>query len=186
MKKKIIITTLVLFVSFLLSTAAYRCTSDPLFFSAAITLGTTFYHFAMRLTVGALIDAKFHNRMDYTKAWFQEKRFEPRLYRMLQVKRWKKYLPTLSPENFRFHKHNVAALIQTTCQSELVHEIIMVLSFVPVSFTIWLGGFEIFLVTSCLAFLFDGSFVVLQRYNRPRMVCYMEKQSDTTAQSVLS
>ncbi len=59
---------------------------SPLAYSLAITFGTTFYHFAMRLCVGYGIHARFHNRMDYTRAWFQPRPFERRLYRLLRVK----------------------------------------------------------------------------------------------------
>ena len=185
MKRKLIWTTLMLFIIFLVSTTAYLYTAAPFLLSAAITSGTTFYHFAMRLAVGALFHASFHNHVDFKRNWFQEKGIEPKLYQAIQVKKWKKFLPTLQPENFHFRKHDLTGLIQATCQAELVHEIIMVLSFVPVIFSVWFGSFEIFLITSCMAFLADGSFVIVQRYNRPRLVQFMQKQADTDIRSVL-
>lgn len=154
---------------------AYGLTKNHLWLSIAITSGTTFYHFAMRLSVGYIIDAKFHNRMDYTRKWFRQKSFEPELYKRIRVKKWKKRLPTFYPENFQLEKNNVADIIQTTCQSEIVHEVIMVLSFVPVLFSVWLGSVEIFLITSVISFLFDGTFVILQRYNRPRLMRLIQK-----------
>lgn len=174
-EKKLIWTTLILFISFLTATAAYLHTANSFLFSTAVTFGTTFYHFAMRLAAGALFHASFHNHMDFRRTWFQEKAFEPALYAAIQVKKWKKSLPTLQPENFLLRKYDLAGIIQATCQAELVHEIIMVLSFVPVIFSLWFGSFEVFLITSCIAFLVDGSFVIVQRYNRPRLVHFMQK-----------
>lgn len=185
MKKKLIAATLMLFLCFLFSTIAYRHTADPLLLSTAITFGTTFYHFAMRLIIGALINARFHNRMDPTKKWFREKSFEPQLYRLIRVKAWKKWLPSLQPDSFLINSRPLPSIIQATCQAELVHEIIMALSFVPVIFSIWFGAFEVFFITSCIAFLLDGSFVILQRYNRPRLIRSMQKQADTITKSVL-
>lgn len=175
LQKKLIWTTLMLFISFLISTTAYLHTAIPFLYSTAITLGTTFYHFAMRLAVGAFFDTSFHNNVDYRRNWFQEKGVEPKLYQAIRVKKWKKFLPTLQPETFLLRKHSLTGLIQATCQAELVHEIIMVLSFVPVIFSVWFGSFEVFLITSGMAFLVDGSFVIVQRYNRPRLVRFMQK-----------
>lgn len=175
MKKKLLWTTLVLLISFLIATTAYLHTATPFLFSTAVTFGTTFYHFAMRLAVGAFFHASFDNHIDFKRKWFQEKAFEPTLYAAIQVKKWKKFLPTLQPENFVLRKYDLAGIIQATCQAELVHEIIMALSFVPVIFSVWFGGFEVFLITSCLAFLVDGSFVIVQRYNRPRLMQFYAK-----------
>ena len=61
------------------------------------------------------------------------------------------------------------------CQAELVHETITVLSFVPVLFAIWFGQLPVFLITSLLAAAFDMQFVILQRFNRPRVIKFINK-----------
>ena len=170
MKRKMILVALISLVGLLASGVGYYLTKNGVLFSLAITCGTIFYHLAVRLTVGLLIDAKYHNQMDYTKKWFCERSFERNLYKKLQVKEWKKRLPTFTPENFSLKQHSIAEIVQTTCQSEIVHEVNMVLSFVPVLFSIWFGSLGVFLITSCLAFLFDSIFVIIQRYNRPRLI----------------
>lgn len=164
-----ILTTSILFVGLCVCGVVYYLTRNAILFSLTITLGTCFYHFAVRLVVGHGIDAIFHNKMDYDKWWFRERKFEPRLYKLLGVKKWKKHLPTYNAEYYDLKKHTVEEVIQVTCQSEVVHEVNMVLSFVPVLFTIWFGSLAAFLITSCLAFCFDGIFVIVQRYNRPRL-----------------
>ena len=177
MKKKMISATVLFLIGLLASAWAYRLTGNGVLFSLAITFGTAFYHFAVRLAVGLGIDARYHNRMDYTKKWFQEKPFERRLYEKLQVKKWKKRLPTFTPEEFDLKSHSLEEVVQTTCQAEVVHEVNMPLSLVPILFSRWFGSLSVFLLTSCAAFVFDGVFVIMQRYNRPRLLRLMRKRS---------
>ena len=175
MKKNMISMTLTSFIGLLVSGAICRFTGNRVFFSVAITFGTIFYHFAMRLAVGGFVDARYHNQMDYTKKWFMEKAFERKLYKVLRVKKWKKWFPTYNPQDFDLKNRSVTEIIQVTCQAEIVHEVNMILSFVPVVFSVWFGSLGVFLLTSCAAFLFDSIFVIMQRYNRPRMIRLMKK-----------
>lgn len=175
MKKNMISMTLISLIGLLVSGVIYCLTKSPILFSCAITFGTMLYHFGIRLMVGHLIDARYHNRMDYTRKWFSEKSFERKLYKLMQVKKWKKRLPTYDPQNFDIKSHSMSEIVQVTCQSEIVHEINMVLSFVPVLFSIWFDSLGVFLITSFAAFLFDSMFVIMQRYNRPRLVRLMKK-----------
>lgn len=177
MKKTIWLLTLLSLTGLLLTGAAYHFTNYPVFYTLAITCGTTFYHFVMRLAVGYAIDARFRNRMDCTKKWFRERPFEASLYRKLRVRNWKKYVPSFQPQSFRMKARPVTDIIQATCQAELVHEVIMVFSFVPLLFSIWFGAGEVFFITSCIACLFDSIFVILQRYNRPRLIRLTQKKT---------
>ena len=174
MKKKMITMTVISFVALLASAVIYYFAKSSFFFSAALTFGTIFYHLAVRLAVGHFIDAKYQNHMDYTKKWFAEKPFERKLYKTLQVKKWKKWLPTYNPEYFDIKTHSVEEIVQVTCQAEIVHEVNMPLSFVPVIFSIWFGSLGVFIITSCAAFLFDSIFVIMQRYNRPKLMRLMK------------
>ena len=56
------------------------------------------------------------------------------------------------------------------CQSEIVHELIFVLSFVPIIEIVWFGTPLVFIITSILAALYDLLFVIMQRYNRNRIL----------------
>ena len=169
MKKKMILITIILLMGLSACGIAYYFVRNGILYSFAITFGTCFYHFAMRLVVGCGINTIFHNKMNYDKWWFSERKFEQKLYKFLRVKKWKKYMPTFNPESYDIRKHSIEEVIQVTCQSEVVHEINMILSFVPVIFTIWFGSLAAFLITSSVAFCFDGIFVIMQRFNRPRL-----------------
>ena len=72
-------------------------------------------------------------------------------------------------------KRSVEEIVQVTCQAESVHEIIILLSFVPPLFSVRFGFLDVFLITSCAAALFDGLVVILQRYNRPRLLRLMRR-----------
>ena len=177
MKKKMLSVTLLALLGLLASGTAYAFTQNGVLFSMAITFGTVFYHLAMRLAVGSVIDGIFHNRMNYNRSWFREKAFEKPLYKMLRVRKWSKRLPTYQPELFDLQNRPMEEIVQVTCQAEVVHEVNMLLSFVPVVCSVWFGSLGVFLITSCLAFLFDGLFVLLQRYNRPRMIRVMKRKT---------
>lgn len=167
--------TLVALIGLLTTGAAYHLWGNQTAYTAAIAFGTTFYHLGMRLAVGLSIDAKYHNQMDHTKKWFSVGSSERTFYEKIGVKKWKKRMPTFTPQNFQLNSHSVTEIIQATCQAEIVHEINMALSFVPVLFSRWFGSLDVFLLTSCAAFLFDGMFVIIQRYNRPRLLRLLKR-----------
>jgi hypothetical protein len=91
------------------------------------------------------------------------------------VHKWKKYLPTYNPDTFDVNKKTVKEIIGATCQSEIVHEIIMILSLLPIASIPFLGGAAAMIVTSVLSMLFDSLFVILQRYNRPKLIRVLER-----------
>ena len=170
MAKKMKILAATFTAVFVVLVAAYQFYKNELILTLGITFGTFTYHFLMRLAVGKLVDSIFHNRMDYNKWWFRPRRFEKRFYELLKVKKWKKHIPTYDPDTFSAKKHSFEELARATCQAEIVHEIIIVLSFLPILFSIPFGALAAFLLTSILAALFDSVFVILQRYNRPRLL----------------
>lgn len=142
--------------------------------AAGITLGTCFYHFAMRLAVGYAL-LMLPRRYDAAKGWFAQKKWEKKLYTKLCVKRWKERVPTFNPGDFDLEKHTPQEIVQTMCVSEVVHEVNMALSFVPLLFALEVGAMPVFLVTSIAAAGYDGMFAVLQRYNRPRLMRLAER-----------
>lgn len=145
--------------------------------ASAITAGTFAYHLLMRLAVGYTFDITLNNRVDYRHEWFRPRGFEQGLYDWLRVGRWKNNMPTFDPEAFDRHKHSWGEIAQAMCQAELVHEVIVILSFVPVAASIWLGAAAVFLITSILAAMYDMMFVIMQRYNRPRVMKIVERLS---------
>ena len=142
----------------------------------AITFGTCFYHFAMRLGVGHILDQVMGNRADYHRAWYHLLPFEERLYRILKVKKWKGNMPTYDPSCFDPKLHSWEEIAQAMCQAEVVHEVIVVLSFMPLLAAIPFGEFWVFLITSLLAACYDLCFIIMQRFNRPRILKLIAKE----------
>lgn len=138
----------------------------------AITFFTTFYHFTMRLIVGAFVP----NHFDFRSRWFQPKAFEDRLYKALKVKRWKDHMPTYDPRLFSMKENTLEQIVANMCQAEVVHEVIILCSFLPLLFTLFWGAFPVFCITSILAAGVDTLFVIMQRYNRPRIVRLLQKR----------
>ena len=156
--------------------AALYCLGSRWAMSLAITFGTCFYHFAMRLLVGQIIHRKMQNKAEYCKTWYQLRPFEHKLYRLLKVKSWKGKMPTYDPDVFDPRMHSWEEIVQAMCQAEIVHEVIAALSFLPLLVAIPFGAFPVFLITSLLAALYDLTFVIMQRFNRPRIIKFIEKE----------
>ena len=175
MKKKMILTTVCLLIGFAIAFPAFMATNNAVIEAIAITLGVTLYHFSMRLAVGTVVNRIMKNQADDQNVWFREKRFEGKLYRLLRVQKWKKHVPTYDPSTFDASKKTVKEIIGATCQAEVVHEVIMALSLLPIAFIPLLGGAAALITTSVLSMLIDFVFVILQRYNRPRLVRVMAR-----------
>ncbi len=147
-----------------------------LLMTCTISFGTTAYHFVMRLAVGYGLPKLTNYDFDYRHPWFRPRKWEADFHKKLRVKNWKGKIPTYAPSQFSLTEQSPYRVIQNMCGAELVHEIIMVLSFLPLlTVPLW-GEFRVFLITSALAALFDSIFVLAQRYNRPRLVRIYEKQ----------
>ncbi len=150
--------------------------NEDIFLTLAISFGTTAYHFGMRLLVGYLFNAIMKNRADYTKKRYRIHSWEHRLYKLLNVKAWKNKMPTYDPSAFSNKEHTWDEIAQAMCQSESVHETIFILSFLPLIAVKQFGSFWVFLVTSICGAAFDLAFVIMQRYNRDRVVKIALKQ----------
>lgn len=159
--------------SFAMTVTAYilfQCFSKDIYLTAAVTFGTICYHLGIRLLIGFLYNVGMKNHADYTKKWYQIHPWEDKLYKFLNVKAWKNKMPTYNPLSFSNKKHTWNEIAEAMCQSELVHETNMIFSFVPVAASKWFGAFYVFLITSVCGAVFDLVFVIIQRYNRARVV----------------
>ena len=151
-------------------TVLYMKTAGGLLLSLAITFGTVSYHFVMRLLVGLSFQAVMQNRADYGRRWYRVGKREMAAYEALKIKRWKRRMPTYDNALFNPQLHSWEEIAQAMCQAELVHETIVVLSFLPIAGGIWFGAYPVFIITSVLAAGYDLLFVMMQRYNRQRVL----------------
>ncbi len=169
-KKNLWSITVLAFAAFAVSAALLVYFGGEPWLTLAITFGTTFYHFGMRLAVGYVYGRIMNNRADFSKSWYRLRKWEKRLYKALNVKDWKNRLPTYAPDLFSPQKHTWNEIAQAMCQAELVHETIIVFSFAPMFAVKLFGSFWVFFITSAAAAVFDSLFVIIQRYNRDRVM----------------
>ena len=174
--KIIKISALILVILTILFTIIYQYSSNTVIMSMAITFGTISYHFVMRLAVGYIINGIFHNNFDYNKKWFQEKKFEKHLYKVLKVKKWKDKMPTFAPDMLDLKTHTLEEIAGAMCQSEVVHSVIALLCFVPIFAALIWGTFWVFFITSVLSACVEIMFVIMQRYNRPRIIKIIKRK----------
>ena len=169
--KKAMKTTMVLAIlATILFTILYKIAVNGVILSLAITAGTISYHFVMRYAVAAVFSHTMHNHADLSRKWYQQKKWEKRLYQKLHVKQWKNKMPTYEPGYFDLRLHTPEEIAGAMCQAEVSHEVIVIFSFLPLLTVPVFGAFWVFLITSILSALMDLLFVIMQRYNRPRIL----------------
>ena len=154
--------------------------------SLAITFGTVSYHLVMRLLVGGAFQAVMQNRADLRKRWYRVGRREMAVYEALKVKRWKRRMPTYDNALFDPRLHTWDEVAQAMCQAELVHETIALLSFLPIAAGLRFGAYPVFIVTSVLSAGYDLLFVMMQRYNRQRIMVLRERKRTSSASTARS
>lgn len=170
MKKAMARITIILFVMCVVCTATYNLTNISFLETMAISFGVTFYHFIMRLSVGYFWDGILNNQVNYMRGWFRVSPFEMKIYKILRVKSWKNHMPTFEKDYFDIKTHSLKEIIGATCQAEIVHETIVLLSFLPIIISKWFGSCAVFIITSIIAALIDAAFVIMQRFNRFRLL----------------
>ena len=177
MAKKMILAAVLSLAGTALLTALFLKTACRLLLSLAITFGTASYHIIMRLLVGISFQAVMQNRADPGRRWYRVGKGEMAIYEALKIKRWKRRMPTFDNARFNPQLHSWDEIAQAMCQAELVHETIMILSFLPIAEGIWFGMYPVFIITSVLAAGYDLMFVMTQRYNRQRVLTLLAHKS---------
>ena len=85
-------------------------------------------------------------------------------------------MPTYSPEEFSFKERSLEELVFASCKSEIIHECNIAASFIPLAFSLVFGDLPVFLITSLASACFELIFVIMQRYNRPRLIKLMQRK----------
>ena len=120
------------------------------------------------------------------RKWFHWDRFpyrtfswerEGRVYEAMGIRRWKDRLPDMSRLMPDMVKKKLSAadpmsLVQETCVAEFIHVVLSVLGLA----CLWLWpGFGGTAVTLVYILLGNVPFIIIQRYNRPRLVRLYER-----------
>lgn len=141
-----------------------------------VTAFTIMYHFWGRIIMGNVCNL-FKKHINYNQWWFKERKFESKLYKFLRVKKWKKNALTYNPELFDVKKRSLGDIANTMVKSELDHWINELISLTTLFFALIWGEFWIFLLTAIIAMLFDGQFIIIQRFNRPRVLRILNRKN---------
>ena len=134
---------------------------------------TIMYHFWVRIIMGN-VSKLFKKHINYKHWWFKERKFEKELYKFLHVKDWKGKALTYNPEQFSLKENSLETIANTMAKSEVDHWINEIISVSTLLFAIPWGSFWIFLISAIVAMIFDSQFILIQRYNRPRIVKLLE------------
>ena len=141
-----------------------------------ITAFTIMYHFWGRIILNN-VSKLFKKNINYKQWLFKERKLEKKLYKILRVKDWKGKALTYNPESFSLKEHSLEEIANTMAKSEVDHWINEAISLSTMLFSLILGKFWIFCLTAVAAMIFDSQFIIIQRYNRPRIVKILEKKS---------
>lgn len=140
-----------------------------------ITSFTIMYHFWVRIIMGN-VSKLLIKHINYNQWWFKEKSFEKNLYKILCVKKWKGKALTYNPELFSLKDNSLKDIANTMTKAELDHWINEIISLSTLLFACIWGELWIFFITAILAMIFDSQFIIIQRYNRPRIIKILEKE----------
>lgn len=131
------------------------------------------YHFWGRIIMGNVSKLL---RINPNHWWFKEKRFEKGFYKLLRVKKWKGKALTYNPESFSLSAHSLEEIAKVMTKSEVDHWINEVISLFSILFGLFWGELWIFAITALMAMIFDAQFIIIQRFNRPRLMRIIKKQ----------
>ena len=140
------------------------------------------YHLWLRLIMGNITKLF---KLSYKMKWFKQRRFEKPLYEFLMVKKWKKKALTYNPELFSLKNCSFEQIAYTMTKAETDHWINELISLSSLLFALVWGRFPIFLITCIAAMLFDGQFIIIQRYNRPRILKLADKKHEKGKKTVI-
>ncbi|MBR6504819.1 MAG: hypothetical protein IKT41_03810 [Clostridia bacterium] len=135
------------------------------------------YHFWLRIIMGN-VTKLFQKRINYKLWWFKERRFETKLYEFLRVKKWKGKALTYNPELFSLKNYSLEEIANTMTKAEVDHWVNEIISLTSLIFILLWGAWKVFIIQAIVAMIFDSQFIIIQRYNRPRIVKILEKEKN--------
>lgn len=107
---------------------------------------------------------------------------EGKLYERIGIKRWQKKVPDMSrvlpfmmpPKNLLGdYQSRLPVMIRETCKAELTHCLLCVAGLPVLGILPGLGGVAVYLL---YVTVFNLPYILIQRYNRPRLIRLYEKQ----------
>lgn len=133
----------------------------------------------MAYVITVFVPKEFYNP---NNSFFRERLYEQRLYRKIRISRWKDRLPQY---NVNFNKKYlpekltsdfIEQFIMETCRAELVHIAICIFSFSSIILVyLQIEPLYVFVIVEIIIFVAQIPFILIQRYNRPRLIKYLKR-----------
>lgn len=153
-----------------LSAYIYTQTAHKSALYVCIIFGAAAAHFLVMFFSAPMVFMIFGKKFKYDSFWFQPKKFEKKLYQILKVKKWKTKVITYNSEEYSLKTHTAEEVIMNMCHAEAAHEVIIVTSYLPVLGGFFISHWGLLVLTSFIFSCCHLVFVIIQRYNRPRVV----------------
>jgi len=102
--------------------------------------------------------------------WFKQHDLEKSFFKKIKVKQWKDKFPTYDTKLFAINSESKEGVIKAMIQSENVHLLLIFFSFVPLLLSKYYGHFGLMLFLCVIFSAIHIPFVIIQRYNLPRIV----------------
>ncbi len=160
--------------------ALYSRTGGKIYHLIFIFFLVLFIHGLFRILVPSFLLLIFRYRFDPESFWFSEKSFERGLYEKLNVKEWKSFVEKLSfhPHRFDMEKHDDASILGYMCHAELCHEITIILDLMTCMLAGNMIEFMFLLILAFVLIFLEKSFIIVQRYNRPRLLRIKKRKEE--------
>ena len=149
--------------------------NEKILWTGVVTF-TIMYHFWVRIILGN-VSKLFKKKINYKQKWFQELKFEKSLYKLLHVKKWKDKAFTYNPRDFSLKDRTLEDILNTTAKSEVDHWINEAISVSTMFFGLIWGKPWLFIISALCAMIFDSQFIIIQRYNRPRLSKVIQREN---------
>lgn len=164
-----------LFLMFALFALAEH-TQNRAFTALGITAVVICFHFTTRLVMANIFDGVRTAYFKPDSFRFQEMRFEKKLYKVIGVRKWKKYLPVVDEERFALKWNTYETLIGETCRMEAMHWMNALVSLASILFSSLFGATPVFVVTAVIGVLLELVLISVHRFNRPRFRKMVDKE----------
>lgn len=171
------LTMLVSIVMTVVCILLYKWTKYSWLYYSGIVIGMIAVHFVIMHMAAPIAFFAFGRRFNYNSFWFKPKKFEKPLYEFLRVKRWKTHVAAYNQNEYSIEMYGTYGVIMNMCYAEVVHELIFVMSYLPILFGIYISNYLLLFALCCLFSCSHLIFIIIQRYNRPRVVKLYEKQN---------
>lgn len=137
---------------------------------------TIMYHFWVRIIMGNVLKL-FKKNITYKQSFFKEKKFEKKIYNTIHVKDWKDKVLTYAPAEFDLKENSLETVANNMAKAELDHWINSLISISTIFFGLIWDAYLPFIISAIFAMVFETQFIILQRYNRPRVVKLLERET---------